>query len=78
MEGLRELGWFCWRRDGFEWRMPKVISNTCRWGGHQEDGARLFTVLPGGKRKDSEFKLKGKRFGLGIKRGFFPMRTARH
>lgn len=47
-------------------------------GGHQEDGARLFTVLHHGRTRNNGQKLKQDKFRLDIKKTFFTVRAAKH
>jgi len=44
-------------------------------GGCQEDGAKLFSVVPSDRTKDSRHKLKHRKFRLNMRKNFFPLRV---
>ena len=46
-----------------------------RMGGNEEDGARLFPVMPSARTRGSEHKLKHRRFSLNIRKRFFTVRV---
>ncbi|KAK4823844.1 hypothetical protein QYF61_007163, partial [Mycteria americana] len=62
-ERLRELGLF-----GLE----------KRWICYQENGARLFTIVHGGRTRDNGHRLKLKRFRLAMRQSIFTMRTVKY
>lgn len=47
-------------------------------GGHQQDGARLSTVLCDRRTRDNGQKLKRDNFGLDIRENFFTVRAVKH
>lgn len=47
-------------------------------GESQENGARLFLVVPSNSMKSSDHKLKHKEFHLNIRKNFFTLRVVRH
>ena len=48
-------------------------------GGHQEDGASLFTIVHHGRRRPRmRHELKQERFRLGIRANILPIQTVKH
>jgi len=44
-------------------------------GGCQEDGARLFPVVPSDRTRGNEHRLKQTKFQLNMRKNFFPLRV---
>jgi len=69
-ERLRELGLFSLKKRGDLRNASKYLQ-----GGGQEDGARLFSVVPRDRTRGNVHKLKHRKFCLNMRKNFFPLRV---
>jgi len=71
-ERLREVGLFSLKKSRLRGDLINAYKHL------QDDGAKLFSVVPSNRSRGKRHKLKRRKFRLNMRKNFFPLKVTEH